>query len=197
MIDMQGMIVRTRVLIVACVLAMLTLVVGLAWAQQAAPAQPSPNAMPIDVDRGASGLTRWLHALRTRASVLMITAHPDDEDGGMLAFETRGAGARAALLTLNRGEGPKTFVITDTAYDGDGRMINSRFLDGMTIAEAKEEVARRLEKEKRRQSPVGAAPGQFPAARLGHFASALLGLPDPGHSLRNAAWCRCRKRICR
>jgi leucyl-tRNA synthetase len=39
---------------------------------------------------------------------------------------------------------PKTFVITDTAYDGDGRMINSRFLDGMTIAEAKEEVARKL-----------------------------------------------------
>ena len=42
------------------------------------------------------------------------------------------------------GQDPKTFVITDTAYDGDGRMINSRFLDGMTIAEAKEEVARRL-----------------------------------------------------
>ncbi len=40
------------------------------------------------------------------------------------------------------GQDPKTFVITDTAYDGDGRMINSRFLDGMTIAEAKEEVAR-------------------------------------------------------
>ena len=43
------------------------------------------------------------------------------------------------------GVDPKTFIITDTAYDGDGRMINSRFLDGMTIAEAKEEVARRLE----------------------------------------------------
>ena len=41
---------------------------------------------------------------------------------------------------------PKTFVITDTAYDGDGRMINSRFLDGMTIDEAKNEVATRLEK---------------------------------------------------
>src|SRR5262249_6789735 len=38
---------------------------------------------------------------------------------------------------------PKTFVITDKAYDGDGRMINSRFLDGMTIAQAKEEVAKR------------------------------------------------------
>jgi leucyl-tRNA synthetase len=43
------------------------------------------------------------------------------------------------------GQDPKTLVITDTAYDGDGRMINSRFLDGMTTAEAKEEVARRLE----------------------------------------------------
>jgi leucyl-tRNA synthetase len=49
---------------------------------------------------------------------------------------------------------PKTFVITDTAYDGDGRMINSRFLDGMTIAQAKEEVARRLEKESGGNRPV-------------------------------------------
>ena len=49
---------------------------------------------------------------------------------------------------------PKTFVITDVAYDGDGRMINSRFLDGMTIEEAKEEVARRLEKDTRGNRPV-------------------------------------------
>src|SRR5215510_11820420 len=49
---------------------------------------------------------------------------------------------------------PKTFVITDIAYDGDGRMINSRFLDGMTIEAAKKEVARRLEKETRGNRPV-------------------------------------------
>jgi leucyl-tRNA synthetase len=49
---------------------------------------------------------------------------------------------------------PKTFVITDTAYDGDGMMINSRFLDGMTSAQAKEEVARRLERERRDNRPV-------------------------------------------
>jgi leucyl-tRNA synthetase len=49
---------------------------------------------------------------------------------------------------------PKTFVITDVAYDGEGRMINSRFLDGMSIEEAKEEVARRLEKETRGNNPV-------------------------------------------
>jgi len=52
------------------------------------------------------------------------------------------------------GQDPATFVITKTAYDGDGRMINSRFLDGMTIAEAKEEVARRLEKETHGNRPV-------------------------------------------
>jgi leucyl-tRNA synthetase len=45
------------------------------------------------------------------------------------------------------GQDPATFVITDTAYDGDGRMINSRFLDGMSIEQAKDEVAKRLESE--------------------------------------------------
>jgi leucyl-tRNA synthetase len=49
---------------------------------------------------------------------------------------------------------PATFVITDTAFDGDGRMINSRFLDGMTIDEAKNEVASRLEKDSRGNRPV-------------------------------------------
>jgi len=59
---------------------------------------------------------------------------------------------------------PKTFVITDTAYDGDGRMINSRFLDGMTIAEAKEEVAKRLESEMR---PLPDPPPQAGQGRVG------------------------------
>jgi leucyl-tRNA synthetase len=52
------------------------------------------------------------------------------------------------------GQDPKTFVVTDVAYDGDGSMINSRFLDGMTIEAAKEEVAKRLEKDTRGNRPV-------------------------------------------
>jgi leucyl-tRNA synthetase len=52
------------------------------------------------------------------------------------------------------GQDPKTFIITDVAYDGDGTMINSRFLDGMTIEQAKEEVAKRLEKDTRGNAPV-------------------------------------------
>jgi len=52
------------------------------------------------------------------------------------------------------GQDPATFVITDVPYLEDGRMINSRFLDGMSIEEAKEEVAKRLEKETRGNRPV-------------------------------------------
>ena len=77
-------------------------------------------------------------------------------------------------------------------------MINSRFLDGMTIEAAKEEVARRLEADHARQPAAGQAAGQLQAARLGHFAPALLGLPDPDHPLRRpAASCRSRRRTCR
>ena len=60
------------------------------------------DALPED--RGAAGLSRALKELRTTASVLHITAHPDDEDGGMLATISRGQGGRTVLLTLNRGE---------------------------------------------------------------------------------------------
>ena len=49
----------------------------------------------------------------------MITAHPDDEDGGALAYLTRGLGARAALLTLNRGEGGQNAMSKDM-YDALG-----------------------------------------------------------------------------
>src|ERR1700730_8154893 len=52
------------------------------------------------------------------------------------------------------GQDPASFVITDTAYEGDGRMINSRFLDGMTVEEAKEEVARRLAHGTRGNRPI-------------------------------------------
>ncbi|GJE56535.1 MULTISPECIES: leucine--tRNA ligase [Methylobacterium] len=45
------------------------------------------------------------------------------------------------------GQDPATFTITDTAYDGDGRMINSAFLDGMTTDAAFSAVATRLEAE--------------------------------------------------
>ncbi|MFL6438180.1 MAG: PIG-L family deacetylase [Terriglobales bacterium] len=71
------------------------------------------SAQPIEFDRGAAALWQSLQKLHTRASILMVTAHPDDEDGGMLTYESRGRGARVALLTLNRGEGGANVMSSD------------------------------------------------------------------------------------
>jgi LmbE family N-acetylglucosaminyl deacetylase len=83
------------------------------------PAHVAANELPVDLDRGAAGLARCLAELRTRASILMVTAHPDDEDGGLLAYQTRGLGARGVLLTLNRGEGGQN-AMTNDFYDALG-----------------------------------------------------------------------------
>ncbi len=77
------------------------------------------------------------------------------------------------------GQDPKTFVITDIAYDGDGRMINSRFLDGMTIDHAKEEVAKRLEAELRGNSPIGERQVNFRLRDWGISRQRYWGCPIP------------------
>jgi LmbE family N-acetylglucosaminyl deacetylase len=68
---------------------------------------------PLRVDRGNSALQQSLRKLGNRSSLMMIVAHPDDEDGGMLTYESRGQGARVALLTLNRGEGGQNIMSND------------------------------------------------------------------------------------
>ncbi|HEY7839075.1 MAG TPA: PIG-L family deacetylase [Terriglobales bacterium] len=71
------------------------------------------HARPLEMDRGAAAVWQSLAKLRTRGSLLYFTAHPDDEDGGMLAYESRGQGARVALLTLNRGESGQNAMSPD------------------------------------------------------------------------------------
>jgi LmbE family N-acetylglucosaminyl deacetylase len=84
-----------------------------AQSPNAVSSRPIPAAEPLAFDRGAAALWQSLQKLHTRASLLMVTAHPDDEDGGMLTYESRGQGGRVTLLTLNRGEGGANVMSSD------------------------------------------------------------------------------------
>jgi LmbE family N-acetylglucosaminyl deacetylase len=74
---------------------------------------PPDLADTLPIDHGAPALQQLLRKLRTRASFMLIVAHPDDEDGGMLTYLSRGQGARVAMLTLNRGEGGQNLMSAD------------------------------------------------------------------------------------
>jgi LmbE family N-acetylglucosaminyl deacetylase len=74
---------------------------------------PQDLADTLPLNHGAPALEQLLRKLRTRASFMLIVAHPDDEDNGMLTYLSRGKGARVATLTLNRGEGGQNLMSAD------------------------------------------------------------------------------------
>ena len=88
-----------------------------------------PDPIPgeeLQADRGAAGAWHRIRKLTTTASLLHITAHPDDEHSGMLTLASRGWGARTALLSLNRGEAGAN-AIGPELFDGLG-LIRTREL---------------------------------------------------------------------
>ena len=66
---------------------------------------------PFDV--GLPGLFQSLKRLNTTASVLHVVAHPDDEDGALLAYCSRGLGVRTMLFSITRGEGGANLISSD------------------------------------------------------------------------------------
>ena len=100
----------------------------LSWpAQPRQQREPAAVTAPLGEDRGLAGATEALRRLRSTARVLMIVAHPDDEDGALLTYLSRGMGAHVALLTLTRGEGGQNAMSADN-YDALGLIRTEELL---------------------------------------------------------------------
>ena len=70
-------------------------------------------AAPGDPDKAFSGETKMrlmLENLNNTGSVMMIAAHPDDENNALLAYLARGRHVRTAYLSLTRGEGGQNLI---------------------------------------------------------------------------------------
>lgn len=103
----------------------------LAHAESELNAVPKPElsmyALPLAEDRGQAQLEQTLKRLGTTASVLYVVAHPDDEDGSLMTYLSRGLGARVTLLTLTRGEGGQNAMSAEM-YDAMGLIRTEELL---------------------------------------------------------------------
>ncbi len=99
-------------------------------------ALPAPAAAQsaVDPQRGIVGVAQALRGLGSVKRVLVIGAHPDDEDTALLTWLVRGLGADAAYLALNRGEGGQNLIGSELGVGlglvRTGELIAARELDG-------------------------------------------------------------------
>ena len=76
----------------------------------------------------AAEVWRALQRLQTTATVLHTVAHPDDENGALLTWLSRGQGVRTGLYSTTRGE-------------GGANLIGSELFDALGIVRAEEHLA--------------------------------------------------------
>ena len=68
---------------------------------------------PAPAQRNLAGAVQTklaLDRLTVLGSLLLVGAHPDDENAALLAYITRGRGARSAYLSLTRGDGGQNLI---------------------------------------------------------------------------------------
>src|SRR5436190_4878277 len=86
-----------RLVLISCAAAALALTVITPSAQM--------RVAPLDMPQGHVALGLALRHLANVGIVMEATAHPDDEDNGLLVMLNRGQGFRTALVTATRGNG--------------------------------------------------------------------------------------------
>ena len=89
--------------------------------------EPVVEALPLPEDRGAADLEQTLKRIGTTASVLIIVPHPDDEDGALMTYLSRGLGVHVTLLTFTRGEGGLNAMSAES-YDALGLIRTNELL---------------------------------------------------------------------
>lgn len=90
----------------------------------------------VDPDHGIVAVGRLLRGLGSVKRLLVIGAHPDDEDTALLTWVERGLGGDAAYLSLSRGEGGQNLIGPELGVGlgliRTGELLAARRLDGAT-----------------------------------------------------------------
>ena len=73
------------------------------WTVEAEPMQPPSTG-------GIGALHHLLNRLSTHRRLMVVGAHPDDEDTGLLTLVARGMGGESAYFSLSRGEGGQNLI---------------------------------------------------------------------------------------
>ncbi len=90
------------------------LAAGLALSTAARALPPAPgSALPPPSTGGIPAVDTALKKLATNKRLLVIAAHPDDEDTPLLTLVSREFGGEAAYLSLSRGDGGQNLISDD------------------------------------------------------------------------------------
>jgi LmbE family N-acetylglucosaminyl deacetylase len=112
---------------------------GLPGQDRPAEAAAWPHLDPIltaegPFDRGVTAAALRLRGLEGIKRVLVIAAHPDDEDTALITALARGMGAEVAYLSLSRGDGGQNLIGPELGeglgLSRTGELVAARRLDG-------------------------------------------------------------------
>ncbi|MDE2879966.1 PIG-L family deacetylase [Candidatus Palauibacter soopunensis] len=106
-----------------------TLMAAVAWCLLSAPAHAQGSRLPGAIEAGL--ILRQLDGVKR---VLVVAAHPDDEDTALLTTLARGWGVEAAYFSFTRGEGGQNLIGTELGEGlgiiRSGELLAARRIDG-------------------------------------------------------------------